>query len=128
MPFERFLGLKWSHKELSTALAEYRHGGVFVDLNILRLKPEVLCNGQKRSGHELPQFDAKSDPIVEWRAMTVALIDELHEMVARRLGVSLTLAQTLEAGSFKAGRELAALHRPQTKSGPILISGDGTLL
>jgi hypothetical protein len=33
----------------------------------------------------------------------------------------------LEAGSWKSGRELAAKKRPETKSSPILIDGDGTL-
>jgi hypothetical protein len=33
----------------------------------------------------------------------------------------------LEAGTWKAGRELAAKHRPQSKSSPILIRSDGTL-
>ena len=71
-----------------------------------------------------------SDVIVEWRAMTVALLDKLHELIGAKFasqGVKLSMPQMLEAGSWKAGRELAAKYRPETKSSPILIEGDGTL-
>ncbi|OQU97689.1 hypothetical protein CLAIMM_03582 isoform 1 [Cladophialophora immunda] len=130
VPFMRLLDLRWSNEHLSTGLAEYRNGGIFVDIPVLRLKPEALEKGQKLSGQELPQFEATGDEIVEWRAMTVALLDELHNILLARLKaqkVSLSLGQMLEAGTFKAGRELAAKFRPSTRSSPILISGDGTL-
>ncbi|KAH8900861.1 hypothetical protein GQ53DRAFT_708734 [Thozetella sp. PMI_491] len=130
VPFMRIMGLNWTNMELGTGLPEYRNGGLFVDLKVLQLKEETLLVGQKASGEELPLFDATSDVIVEWRAMTVALLDLLHQVIQERFekqGVKLTMAQMLEAGSWKSGRELAALHRPATKSSPILIDGDGTL-
>ena len=41
----------------------------------------------------------------------------------------LTLAQILEAGTWKAGRELAEVSRPNTKEPPIgLLASDGTVL
>ncbi|KIY00454.1 uncharacterized protein Z520_04139 [Fonsecaea multimorphosa CBS 102226] len=131
VPFVRLLDLRWRNEHLSTGLAEYRNGGIFVDIPVLRLKPEALRRGQALSSQKpLPQFDNTGDEIVEWRAMTVALLDELHNMLQARFkekNVSLTLGQMLEAGTFKAGRELAAKFRPATRSSPILISGDGTL-
>ena len=40
----------------------------------------------------------------------------------------LTLAQVLEAGTWKAGRELAEVSRPNTKEPPIgLLASDGTV-
>ena len=40
----------------------------------------------------------------------------------------LTLAQILEAGTWKAGRELAEVSRPNTKEPPIgLLASDGTV-
>ncbi|OKL61430.1 hypothetical protein UA08_03141 [Talaromyces atroroseus] len=128
VPFQRILGLQWVNAESLTALAEYRNGGLFVDLGVLQLKKEALNRGLKESGGLLPMFEAGDDVIVEWRAVTLALIDELYKMVLSRMdGVHLTMAQLLEAGSWKSGREVAAKHRPETKSSPILIKSDGTV-
>ncbi|KAH7240391.1 hypothetical protein B0J15DRAFT_553263 [Fusarium solani] len=130
VPFTRVLGFKISNLHLGTGLPEYRNGGLFVDLGVLTLKPEALREGRKLSGQELPMFNATSDTIVEWRAMTVALLDELHKLVAlefEKSGSALNMAQMLEAGTWKGGREIASKLRPATKSSPILIDGDGTL-
>ncbi len=130
VPFVKILGLKWKHVELGTGLPEYRNGGLFVDMAVLQLKEDTLRAGQIASGEVLPVFDATSDVVVEWRAMTVALLDRLHEMISKdfeALGIQISMAQMLEAGSWKTGRELAASKRPETRSSPILIAGDGTL-
>lgn len=129
-PFVRVLGLTWVNDNLGTGLPEYRNGGLFVDTGVLQLQEEVKKQGLEASGKGLPLFHATSDTIVEWRAMTVALLDLLHVELKERFardGVKLSLAQMLEAGSWKSGRELAAKYRPQTCSSPILIGGDGTL-
>ncbi|KAF3015249.1 hypothetical protein G7054_g10684 [Neopestalotiopsis clavispora] len=130
IPLTRVLGIKVVNDSLGTGLPEYRNGGLFYDLGALKLKPEVLAAGQKASGQSLPLYSATGDTIVEWRAMTVALLDELHGLVSAHFekeGVKLNLAQMLEAGSWLGGRELAAKLRPETKSSPILFEGDGTL-
>ena len=129
VPFQRVLGLKWVNTDSLTALPEYRNGGLFVDLGVMCLKEETLDRGLKASGGELPLFEAGDDAIVEWRAMTLVLIDMLYERIQSRMGdgVHLTMAQLLEAGTWKAGREIAAKRRPQTKSSPILIKSDGTV-
>ncbi|KAL4875408.1 hypothetical protein BJY04DRAFT_202146 [Aspergillus karnatakaensis] len=130
VPFERLLQKTWKNDHLGTGLPEYRNGGLFVDMGVLTLKPAALERGLKISGGELPCFGAGDDEIVEWRAMTVALLDLLHKRILEsgKFGdVKLSLPQVLEAGSWKAGRELAAERRPKTKSSPILNSGDGTL-
>lgn len=128
VPFSRLLNLTWTHTTSLTALPEYRNGGLFVDLGVLSLKPTSLELGLKSSGNELPQFSAGDDAIVEWRAMTLVLIDKLYAMVLERMeGVELSMAQLLEAGTWKSGREVAAEKRPGTKSSPILIESDGTV-
>jgi hypothetical protein len=129
VPFQRVLGKEWINVESLTALAEYRNGGLFVDFGVLSLKKDALDRGLKASGGNLPLFDAGDDVVVEWRAMTLVLIDILYEQILTRLdsGVHLTLAQVLEAGTWKSGREIAAQRRPDTKSSPILINSDGTL-
>lgn len=128
VPFQRILGLQWTNANCLTALPEYRNGGLFVDLGVLTLKPAALERGLNASNGDLPLFDAGDDVIVEWRAMTLVLVDKLQSMVTSRMkGVQLTLAQMLEAGTWKSGREVAAQRRPETKSSPILIRSDGTL-
>jgi hypothetical protein len=129
VPFQRVLGMQWNNAECLTALAEYRNGGLFVDLGVLSLKQETLDRGLEASGGDLPLFDAGDDAIVEWRAMTLVLIDTLYHRIQSRMGngVHLTMAQLLEAGTWKSGREIAAQRRPQTKSSPILIKSDGTV-
>ncbi|KAI1140552.1 DUF1688 domain-containing protein [Hypoxylon sp. FL0543] len=129
VPFQRVLGKQWVNAESLTALPEYRNGGLFVDLGVLSLKKESLDRGLKASGQALPLFDAGDDVVVEWRAMTLVLIDILYGKVLSRMddGVHLTMAQLLEAGTWKSGREIAAKRRPETKSSPILIKSDGTV-
>ncbi|KAG8623999.1 hypothetical protein KVT40_008975 [Elsinoe batatas] len=128
VPFERLLGLKWINTDALTALPEYRNGGLFVDLGVLSLKKESLDRGLKASGSDLPMYEAGDDVIIEWRAMTLVLIDKLYKIVLEKMdGVPLSMAQLLEAGTWKSGREVAAQRRPQTKSSPILIKSDGTV-
>ncbi|KAH6669692.1 hypothetical protein F5X68DRAFT_216014 [Plectosphaerella plurivora] len=130
LPFVNVLGLAWDNEGLGTGLPEYRNGGLFVDTGVLSLKESINKQGLEASGKPLPLYSATSDTMVEWRAMTVVLLDELHGELKKRFakdGVVLSLAQMLEAGSWKTGRELAAKYRPETCSSPILIAGDGTL-
>lgn len=130
VPFIRVLGFEWKNMDRATGLPEYRNGGLFIDLGVLKLKDKALKQGQESSKQAIPSFPASSDPIVEWRSLTVALLDELHTLVSehfKRQGVDLNMPQMLEAGTWKGGRELAAKFRPETKSSPILIEGDGTL-
>lgn len=130
VPFMRILGLEWKNLDRATGLPEYRNGGLFIDLGVLKLKDDTLKQGLQSSKQATPSFSASGDVIVEWRAMTVALLDVLYKLVSehfRRQGIDLNMPQMLEAGSWKGGREIAAKLRPQTKSSPILIEGDGTL-
>jgi hypothetical protein len=128
VPFTRILHLTWLNASSLTALPEYRNGGLFVDMGVLSLKPATLARGVSASGATLPQFAAGDDAIVEWRALTLVLIDKLYAMVLQRMdGVPLSMAQLLEAGTWKSGRETAARLRPETKSSPIIIESDGTV-
>lgn len=130
VPFMRVLGVSITNMHLGTGLPEYRNGGLFIDMGVLKLKPEALKAGTEASGQDLPMFNTTSDTIVEWRAMTVALLDELYKLISKHYGdkgFPMSMAQMLEAGTWKGGRELAAKYRPETKSSPILLEGDGTL-
>ena len=67
--------------------------------------------------------------MIEWRALTVALLDCLADAVRARLGLSreaLPLARVLEGGSWRAGREIASELRPGGPP-PLTIDSDGTV-
>jgi hypothetical protein len=67
--------------------------------------------------------------VIEWRALTVALLDELAPLVRAELGVSaaqLPLACMLEGGSWAAGRQIAAERRLGGPP-PVEIASDGTV-
>lgn len=133
--FERLLEIKWTGLGDLTGLPEYRNGGLLVDSGVLILKTEALKRGLAASSNsELPEFEADDDVVIEWRALTVALLDVSLELVNKKIEVQtagtapiLSLAQLLEAGTWKSGRELAAKFRPQSNCSPILVRSDGTL-
>ena len=128
-PFEQVLKKRWTNVKSLTVLPEYRNGGLLVDLGVLSLKQAALDRGLKASNQSLPRFAASDDVIVEWRALTIALLDVLHPLIVERMetGVDLTMVRVLEAGTWRSGREVAAERRPKTKSSPILIESDGTV-
>ena len=103
-----------------TGLAEYRNGGLFLDCGVIEPRDKRLLSCP---------LDATSEPVVEWRALTVTLLDRLATVVRTRLGKSVQefpLACVLEGGSWAAGREIAFERRPDG-SAPIAIISDGTL-
>jgi hypothetical protein len=74
-------------------------------------------------------LDPLDEPVVEWRALTVILLDRLAGRVRALLGKSageFPLACVLEGGSWEAGRQLAFSRRPDGSS-PLTIASDGTL-
>lgn len=118
VPMQKVAGIHFIGIELMTGLPEYRNGGLFVDTGLLTLKPEDLKRGLEQyhanatrkgqpSVEVVPLFTADDDVIVEWRALTVGFLDELLAEVNNLLGLSgadqLSLAQMLEAGSWKVG-------------------------
>jgi hypothetical protein len=103
-----------------TGLAEYRNGGLFIDSGVLAFRHEQDAERE----HEVA-----APLVVEWRALTVALLDRLAEGVRERLGldaVSLPLAKVLEGGSWAAGRRLARERRTDA-SPPVKVISDGTV-
>ena len=102
-----------------TGLPEYRNGGLLLDTGVLQLRDASLAEQQWRVGDEM---------IVEWRALTVALLDELAPLVRTELGVddaALPLACILEGGTWAAGRVLAQELRGGLP--PLELDSDGTV-
>jgi hypothetical protein len=114
-------GLPVAEIDRLTGLAEYRNGGLFIDCGIIEPRDAAL---RRRP------LDALSEPVVEWRALTVVLLDRLASRVRERLGKTaeeFPLARVLEGGSWAAGREIAGERRPDGAP-PLTIISDGTLL
>ena len=102
-----------------TGLPEYRNGGLLLDTGVLQLREPDAARQVWHPGDEI---------IVEWRALTVGLLDELAVEVRRQLSVSaehMPLACVLEGGTWAAGREVAQ----QARNGlpPLQVQSDGTV-
>jgi len=118
-PLQR-AGLEATDVDGLTGLAEYRNGGLFVDL-------DVLCLRDAADAERVHEVDSLL--VVEWRALTVALLDLLADRVRTRLGRSaeeLPLASILEGGTWAAGRA-AAFARRADGAPPLKIVSDGTV-
>jgi hypothetical protein len=103
-----------------TGLAEYRNGGLFMDLGVVVPREFGLVDRA---------HDVSSRVVVEWRALTVALLDRVADLVRKELGLSaqeLPLAAVLEGGTWAAGRELARQRRADGGP-PLRVISDGTV-
>lgn len=103
-----------------TGLAEYRNGGLFIDGGLLAPKnPDVLKVAHAPS----------SELVVEWRALTVILLDKtaarLREVLGKNEG-ELPLAKVLQGGTWAVGRKLATGRR-HGGGPPLTIESDGTV-
>ncbi len=113
-------GYELTGLEALTGLAEYRNGGLMVDLGLLSPKSTDITDRP---------HDVGSTVIVEWRALTVALLDRIADHVRRLLDVDseqLPLASVLEGGTWSSGRK-AARERRADGSPPIAIISDGSV-
>jgi Protein of unknown function (DUF1688) len=103
-----------------TGLPEYRNGGLFLDGGVIALKNPGDADIAHEPGSRL---------VVEWRALTVALLDAVAGPIRETLGMdarSLPLARILEGGTWAAGRRIA---REKRAGGgpPLSIISDGTV-
>lgn len=103
-----------------TGLAEYRNGGLLIDTGLLALKDPADLGKNWAPDSEL---------VIEWRALTVHLLDRIGAEVQKALGRSsaeFPLAKVLEGGTWWAGRFLAQEKRPGGEP-PLNIISDGTV-
>jgi hypothetical protein len=103
-----------------TGLAEYRNGGLLIDTGVLVLRDTNAAAKAHAVDSEL---------VVEWRALTVALLDRLAALIRTRLNMdaqTLPLAKILQGGTWTAGRAIARQLRPDA-SPPIQVISDGTV-
>ncbi|EIW74069.1 DUF1688-domain-containing protein [Coniophora puteana RWD-64-598 SS2] len=125
-PMERFLGWEFEGVEDMTGLPEYRNGGLLVDFGVLTLRPGKLP-ADAVSTEGLPRVPPSHPAIIEWRAMTVILLDRITAALRTRLNAPLSLTQVLESATWKGGREIAKQKRPHSGGPPIEIESDGTV-
>jgi len=103
-----------------TGLAEYRNGGLFVDAGVMALRDPAMAQRANPVGSEM---------IVEWRALTVALLDRTAPLVRDLLGVTaqdFPLGALLEGGTWSAGRKIA-LQKRADGAPPFDVVSDGTV-
>lgn len=114
------VGLTLTGLDELTGLPDTRQGGLLLDLGLLQARDRAFHTTRWRPGDE---------PVVEWRALTVVIMDHLAEAVRGELGLSpeqFPLARVLEGGSWAAGRRIALAKRPGGPP-PVLLDSDGTL-
>lgn len=113
------LGLSFPDMDLLTGLPEYRNGGLLLDTGVLEVVDTTLLEREVNPSEE---------SIIEWRALTVSLLDVIYESWKVKYKVNSStfpLVKLLEAGSWKAGRILAMEKRGGPP--PIMIQSDGTV-
>jgi hypothetical protein len=113
-------GVKITHVEDMTGLPEYRNGGLLLDMGVLTPSDPAALTREYAPGDEF---------IVEWRALTVAILDVIGDEVRAILGKTpqeLPLAKILQGGTWAAGRKVAARLRADGGS-PVKIKSDGTV-
>jgi hypothetical protein len=118
-PMER-AGIAVTAIDELTGLAEYRNGGLFIDTGVLALR---------NPDHGKRPHEVNSTLVVEWRALTVALLDRLADLVRQRLGSDarqLPLPKILQGGTWAAGRAIARRLRADG-SPPVRVISDGTV-
>jgi len=114
------LGIHFDDMDLLTGLAEYRNGGLFIDTGVLVPRKDEYAR---------MEFDVGSELVVEWRALTICLVDEVAEIMRNKLGMnkeSLPLAKVLQGGTWAAGR-IAASRVRHDRTAPISVRSDGTV-
>ncbi|KAI8055110.1 hypothetical protein BDF22DRAFT_725506 [Syncephalis plumigaleata] len=140
-PMQNLCHIQFEGQSTMTGLPEYRNGGLLVDHQIITLREASMERGLARAlaanynldangRPTVPYFSADDPVIVEWRALTICLIDKVAQGVRAELGLSeaeFPLPMVLEGGTWKAGRRIAAEKRPDTCGPPIAIESDGTV-
>ena len=113
-------GLRFTDATVLTPLAEYRNGGLVLDLGLLEPRHARVLSEAHHPGDEI---------VVEWRALTIPIILAIADQLRQYFGLDadrLPLAAVLEGGTWWAGRRIAAEKRPGGPP-PIRVVSDGTV-
>ncbi len=116
----QWAGLEVVNLDGLTGLPEYRNGGLLIDTGFITPQDQQLMESR---------LAPDSEAIVEWRAITVWMLDRIAEELRKSLKLGpkrLPLGSVLQGGTWSAGRELAARLRSDG-SPPLKIDVDGTI-
>jgi hypothetical protein len=116
----QWAGVQVHDVDALTGLPEYRNGGLLLDAGV------IVPRDANFAQHAVKPGDLWT---VEWRALTVSLLDELAPQVRGLLGVdgaAFPLARLLEGGTWAAGRAIAAERRDGGLP-PVVVVSDGTV-
>lgn len=83
-------GFMSSDTKMLVGLPEYRNGGLLVDFGVLV---------PKSSSTLTDEFNPSAEMIIEWRALTVALLDELHTVILERLNFTAEIFPLVKVNS-----------------------------
>lgn len=114
------LGLEIIDLDQLTGLAEYRNGGLGLDLGLLELKDQNLF----KIFHK-----PDSSVIIEWRSLTIIILDKIADIICQKLNFTpqeFPLVKVLQGGTWNAGREIAQQRRSDS-SPPLQLESDGTV-
>lgn len=117
----RWAGVGVSGLDALTALPDARNGALLVDIGVLVPRDPRLLQRSWKLQDEL---------VIEWRALTLALLDELAVLVRLRLGKTATelpLAGVLECGLRAVGCEIAKELRAGGSASVRVEDGDAAL-
>ena len=118
-PFE-WAGVRVHEIDALTGLPEYRNGGLLLDAGVIVPRDVAFAQRAMRPADGW---------VIEWRALTVSLLDELAPRVRHLLAVdeaAFPLARLLEGGTWAAGRAIAA-ERREGALPPVVVASDGTV-
>ena len=116
-PFE-WAGIEVEGIEELTGLPEYRNGGLLIDAGVIVPRDPAFASRE---------YTAAEPWVIEWRALTVTLLDEVARQVRTDLQLPrLSLSAVLEGGTWLAGREIAAERRPGGPP-PVRVTSNGTV-
>lgn len=113
------LGLEITELDGLTGLPEYRNGGLCLDLGLLQVKDSSILHQKYLPGSEV---------VVEWRALTVVILDRIADSVRQQLNLTIDempLVKVLQGGTWAAGRRIATELRGGAP--PIQVESDGTI-
>ena len=113
-------GLDTTAAEKITGFAASRNGGLYLNFGVLSLRDESLMTSAHKPSSEL---------IIEWRALTLQLLDRVGAIVQKKLekpASEFPLAKVLEGGTWWAGRKIAKSKRADATP-PITLESDGTV-
>jgi hypothetical protein len=117
VPFQ-WAGIEVEGLDELTGLPEHRNGGLLIDAGVI--VPRDPMSGMRT-------FTAADPWVIEWRALTVTLLDEVARLVRAELGQpKMTLGAVLEGGTGAAGRQIAGERRPGGPP-PVRVASNGTI-